>query len=100
MHGYMLPPAGNVTLNGQRLPGVLVPGTTEYEERLYYQTYDVTDLIQGRNTLDFTVGDGWFKSKLGSTNTQYFFGTQLKLLAQLVLIYDDGTTEIVGTDEN
>ena len=88
-------------VNGQRLPGVLAPGTTEYEKRLYYQTYDVTALLQpGENTLDITVGDGWFKGKIGSTNTQYFFGKRLQLLAQLVLEYADGQTETIGTDES
>lgn len=88
------------SLNGQRLPGVLAPGTTEYEKRLYYQTYDVTDLLKEQNTLDFMVGDGWFKGKIGSGNIQYFFGNQLKLLAQLVLEYEDGSLETIGTDES
>ena len=46
-------------LNGKRVPGVLAPGCTEYEKRLYYQVYDVTDAIQKENCLEFMVGDGW-----------------------------------------
>ena len=88
------------TLNGRRLPGVLAPGTTEYEKRLYYQTYDVTALLQTENTLDITVGDGWFKGKIGSTNTEYFFGQKLQLLAQLVLVFADGSRQVIGTDES
>lgn len=89
-----------VTLNGQRLPGVLAPGSTEYETRLYYQTYDITHLLKERNTLDFSVGDGWFKGKVGSSNFTCFFGNQLKLLSQVVLCYADGSQEVIGTDEN
>ena len=85
-------------VNGERLPGVLAPGCTEYDKRLCYQTYDVTELLKEENEITFTVGDGWFKGKLGSTNEQYVFGTQLKLLAQLVIDYADGRREIVGTD--
>lgn len=85
-------------VNGKRLPGVLAPGTTEYEKRLHYQTYDITDLLLEDNTLEVVLGDGWFKGKLGSTNNQYFFGNQLKLLCQMVITYTDGSREILGTD--
>lgn len=87
-------------LNGKRLPGVLVPGCTEYEKRLYYQIYDVTHEIQKENKIEFMVGDGWYKGKIGSTNNQYFFGTQTALLAQLELVYEDGTMEIIATDSD
>lgn len=86
-------------VNGKRLPGVLAPGCTEYEKRLHYQVYDVTEYIRHDNCLDIMVGEGWYKGKLGSTNTQYFFGTQTALLAQLELYYEDGTSEVIGTDE-
>lgn len=87
-------------LNGERLPGVLAPGCTEYDKRLYYQVYDLTALLKAENELTFTVADGWFKGKLGSTNEEYVFGTRLKLLAQLAIEYADGSRETVGTDES
>ncbi len=87
-------------LNGERLSGVLAPGATEYDKRLYYRVYDITKLLKEENELRVTVADGWFKGKLGSTNEQYFFGTQLKLLAQVVIDYGDGTQDVFGTDEN
>ena len=88
------------SVNGQRLPGVLAPGCTEYDRRLYYQTYDVTDLLRaGENILDITVGDGWYKGKVGSSNIQYFSGDQTALLAQLVLTDSHGNRECIGTDE-
>lgn len=77
---------------------MLAPGCTEYNKRLYYQTYDVTALLREENELCFTVADGWFKGKLGSTNEAYVFGTQLRLLAQLEIEYEDGSRESVGTD--
>ena len=86
-------------INGQRLPGVLAPGTTEYLKRLYYQTYDVTQYLQENNTLDITVGDGWYKGKLGWLDQTCRFGKQLKLWAQLVLTYADGSEEVIGTDD-
>lgn len=87
-------------LNGKRLPGVLAPGTTEYSHRLYYQVYDVTPYLGKENTLDITVGDGWYKGKLGWLEQTCRFGKQLKLWAQLVITYTDGTRETIGTDES
>ena len=87
-------------VNGKRIPGVLAPGCTEYGKRLHYQVYDVTEYIGAENELDFMVGDGWYKGKIGSTNTQYHFGTQTALLAQLELHYADGTKEVIITDES
>lgn len=87
-------------VNGKRIPGVLAPGCTEYGKRLHYQVYDVTEYIGAENRLDFMVGDGWYKGKIGSSNIQYHFGTQTALLAQLELHYADGTKEVIVTDEN
>ena len=37
------------------------PEFTAYKSILYYQTYDVTALLQkGENTLEMLVGDGWY----------------------------------------
>ena len=87
-------------INGARIPGVLSPGTTEYSKRLYYQTYDVTEYLAEENTLNITVGDGWYKGKLGWLEQTCRFGKQLKLWAQLVITYQDGSTEVIGTDES
>ena len=87
-------------INGERLPGVLAPGTTEYPRRLYYQTYDVTELLQVHNTLSFTLMDGWYMGKLGFLGQHNRFGNQRKLLAQLEIEYTDGSREILGTDES
>jgi len=87
-------------LNGRRIgKDVLAPGTTEYGKRLYYQVYDVTELLDQKNTLDFVVGDGWFKGKLGCDSEEYFFGRQTKLLAQLEMVFQDGSRQIIGTDD-
>lgn len=86
-------------INGKRLPGVLAPGCTQYDKRLHYQVYDVTSLIRRENVLEIMVGDGWYKGKIGSSNTQYFFGDQTALLAQLELEYEDGTADVIGSDE-
>lgn len=87
-------------INGNRLPSVLAPGCTQYDRRLYYHVYDITSYIERENTLEIMVGDGWYKGKIGSDNTQFFFGQQTALLAQVELEYEDGTADIIGTDES
>lgn len=90
----------NAVVNGVRLPGVMAPGTTEYTQRLYYQTYDITEYLKADNTLDMTVGDGWYKGKLGWLDQTCRFGKQLKLWAQLVLTYADDSVEVIASDES
>lgn len=87
-----------VRLNGALLKEYcLAPGFTQYDKRLYYQTYDVTEFLGQNNELVFIVGDGWFKGKLGYDGDEYIYGTQTKLLAQLEITYEDGSREIIGT---
>ena len=86
-------------INGTRLPGVLAPGTTEYAQRIHYQTYDATDLLGKENRLAFTLTDGWYMGKICFGNEYNRYGNQRKLLAQLEIEYTDGRTQVVATDE-
>lgn len=87
-------------INGARVgEDRFTPGYTDYSKRLQYQTYDVTDHVQkGENTLDFVLGDGWFRGKIGAYGKRCAYGKRTMLLAQLELTFDDGTVQIVGTD--
>jgi alpha-L-rhamnosidase len=89
------------TLNGARVGDeILAPGWTSYDHRLRYQTYDVTSLLRaGDNTLDVLLGNGWFRGRLTWSGRSGFYGDRLALLAQLVVTYDDGGTDVIGTDE-
>ncbi len=53
-------------INGQRVgDDQLTPGWTCYNDRIAYQSYDVTSLVrQGTNTIRIWLGDGWFRSAL------------------------------------
>ncbi|MBP3876511.1 MAG: family 78 glycoside hydrolase catalytic domain [Lachnospiraceae bacterium] len=90
------------SVNGVRVSSVLAPGSTEYGKRLYYQTYDITDLLVPGETcrLDFSVADGWYKGKLGADQIDCLFGTQTKLLAQAEIEYVSGLCETIGTDSS
>ena len=89
------------TLNGRRVgDAVLAPGWTAYQRRLRYQTYDVTPLLaEGANALDVTLGNGWYRGRLGWTGKRACYGDRLALLAQLEITYADGTRQTIGTDD-
>ncbi len=88
-------------LNGQQVgDAVLTPGWTSYQHRLQYQTYDVTELLQaGNNALGAILGDGWYRGYLGFTGGRNLYGDQLALLLQLKLVYEDGRSQIITSDE-
>jgi len=90
-------------INGQVVGDhVLAPGWTVYDERLRYQTFDVTKVLQtGKNALGAILGDGWFRGRIGFGGGQRnIYGDRLALLAQLEVQYEDGMIERIVTDEN
>jgi len=88
-------------INGKRVGNdVLAPGWTSYDERLQYQTYDVTDLVQrGANAVGVTLGDGWYRGRLAWEKRRNTYGKDVALLAQIVVRYTDGREQVIGTDE-
>ncbi len=90
-------------LNGKRVGNfILAPGWTAYYKRLQYQEYDVSGLLEERNSLNVTVGRGWYRSPMpGFQSSPYQQGLNDNppgLLAQLVITYEDGRKETVATD--
>ncbi|GAA1570579.1 glycoside hydrolase family 78 protein [Kribbella sancticallisti] len=94
-HGIYLP-----EVNGERVgDDELAPGWTTYEQRLRYQTYDVTDLVRsGENTLEFLVGNGWYRGRLGFHGKNSLYGDRLAVLAQLEVTTADGEVQVFGSD--
>jgi len=80
---------------------VLAPGWTSYSHRLRYQTFDVTDHLQtGSNVIGALLGDGWYRGRLGfGSGRRNIYGNKLALLAQLEVEYQDGSTEIISTND-
>lgn len=88
-------------LNGQRVgASVLTPGFTDFHKRVLYQTYDVTRQVQsGQNALGVKLGGGWHGSPLLWAGVREFSGPDM-LRAQLVITFQDGTQQVVGTDDS
>ena len=89
-------------LNGQRVgDAYLTPGWTSYNKRLQYQAYDVTSQLQsGDNAIGVTLGNGWYRGHIGFDPTPNLSGKDIALLLQLHIVYDDGSTENVVSDES
>lgn len=80
-------------INGRRVGSFhLAPGITDYNKRLQYQTYDVTDLLKpGDNELGVTLADGWYRGSVGAWGRICQYGRETKLLCQLEVTFPDGS---------
>jgi len=89
-------------LNGQKVGNdVLTPGWTQFTKRVYYQTYDVTGMVQtGSNTLSAILGDGWYASVIAYKGQRLNYGGTPRFMAQLVLDFADGGSQTIVTDSS
>lgn len=88
-------------INGKRVDdSYMAPGWTSYHNRIQYQTYDVTELIEEQNEIRIVVGNGWYKGRLGFEEKQNIYGDRVALLAMLRVEFADGEVSIFGTDNN
>lgn len=88
-------------LNGRKVGNqYFAPGFTSYKTNLQYQTYDVTELLAERNTLTAVVGGGWAVGSYVFTRKNRVSADRQALLLELRITYEDGSVELVGTDES
>lgn len=57
--------------------------------------------MQREGVLSVLLGNGWYKGRFGLNQTEQkgFYGDEWKLLVEVHLEYEDGTQEIIGTDD-
>lgn len=88
----------DLRINGQRIGDWFAPGWTDYDTRVQYQTYEVTDaLAEGPNAVGAILGDGWFAGTVGFLGEKVY-GERPFFLMQLHVEYEDGTKDRVLTD--
>ncbi|MCU0915894.1 MAG: glycoside hydrolase family 78 protein [Planctomycetes bacterium] len=87
-------------LNGRRIgDAYFTPGWTDYNVRVYYNTFDVTDHIRkGFNAIGGILADGWYSGHIGWLHARDHYGLNPRFAAQLHLEYADGGTQTVATD--
>lgn len=88
-------------INGKRAGNeYLTPGWTSYKNRIQYQVYDVTELLnQGNNAVGFTLGNGWFRH-FRSNNRADSYYDYLAGIVQIEVEYTNGTIETLITDNS
>ena len=87
-----------VEINGREIDEYFMPGYTNYNKYVLLCSYDITRDMQGENYISVTVGDGWFAGRLGYTSERAIFGDKTRLYAEIRLAYEDGTEEIIETN--
>ena len=79
----------------------MTPGWTNYNKRLQFFTYDVTNMLSAESDLVVGVGNGWYSSRGGFPESKDgMYGTHPALIAALEISYKDGRSELICTDES
>ena len=77
------------------------PFWTSYSHTLEYQTYDVTSLVkEGENDFSMLIGKGWYAGALGFMKQRGIYGDRTAGMAEVRLLYEDGTEDVFATDES
>jgi len=90
-------------INGRMVDSTrfLDPAQTNYEQYALYTTFNVTRLLhKGDNCLGIMLGKGWFTQDIGWGGSAGFSYGNPMLRVQLVVLYSDGTRNIMGSDES
>lgn len=91
-----------VYINNQKVGNeYLAPGYHSYDFHLQVQTYDIGQyLIEGENSIQVMLGEGWFKGRLGfDGGFTNLYGDGYYLISELHVKYENKTTLFIGTDE-
>ncbi len=79
----------------------LTPGHSSYHNRLMYQIYDVTKLInKEEHVLGFYLADGWWMGHIGFAGDDCQYGNELAIIFQLKLEYEGDNVEWVISDSS
>lgn len=91
----------SIRINGKKVSDrYFAPGYTQYNKRVLYNRYDVTELLQQEESvIHGEVAGGWYTGRLGLTLKGNRFGPKRAFLMELHLTFADGRKSIIGTNE-
>ncbi len=77
-------------------------GWTNYRKRIQCNAYDVTNMLyEGRNTIGFIVGDGWYSGRIAASDANRgAYEKKPEIIAQLEILFSDGSKLTVATDSS
>lgn len=92
----------DLTLNGQLVnTDYFTSGWTDYNKRVYYRAYEVTDwVVQGENACGAVLADGWYSGRVGWGAQRDLYGTKPRFRAMVRVEYEDGSHEVFATDSD
>lgn len=85
-------------INGVRVGNfVMAPGWTAYQNRIQYQSYDVTNILKNDNEIRVYAGKGWYRGRLVEWSFCDCYGGVTAIIGQLDIEFEDGTSEQIVT---
>ncbi|HEX2977223.1 MAG TPA: family 78 glycoside hydrolase catalytic domain, partial [Bacteroidales bacterium] len=89
-------------INGKKIGDrFLAPGWTDYDKECFYNTYDVTGLLQkGTNVIGALVGNGFYNINRERYRKLVIAYGAPKLIVKLKIRYSDGSVSAVVSDES
>ncbi|MBO7140246.1 MAG: family 78 glycoside hydrolase catalytic domain [Prevotella sp.] len=98
----------NNYINGQRVGQIdadgtvwydeLKPGSTDMRSTVFYTTHDVTPLLhEGQNAIGAEVSSGWWNGGIAHGE---WGNKDCAVRAMLIVTYDDGSEEVICTDQS
>ncbi|WP_289752946.1 alpha-L-rhamnosidase [uncultured Duncaniella sp.] len=92
-----------LSLNGEKVgDGEFTPLWSDYDKTVYFNTYDVTDMLHsGENAMGVLLGNGFYNVVRGNrySKLQIGFGPET-LWVKMLVRYTDGSSEIIETGDN
>ena len=91
-----------MSINGRSVgDDYFAPGWTDYKIRVYYNTYDVTPMVnEGTNAIGGVLADGWYAGHIGWGKKRDHYGKNPRLSGQIVIEHQDGSATVVATDSS
>ena len=80
---------------------ILTPGWVNYADRLPYQTYNISNLLEkGSNTIEVWLADGWYRGPLMSLqtglNVSNIWGSKIGTILEI----ENNNTILLSSNEN
>lgn len=89
-------------VNGEKVGDrFLAPGWTNYDKRIFYNTFDITDLLKnGRNAIGVLAGNGFYNVNRERYRKLVIAYGYPMVIFNLKVEYKDGTIQNIVSDEN
>lgn len=88
-------------LNGEKIADeYLTPYYNDYNHRIQYQTYDVTEMLRpDANALGIMLGNGWYMGRFGPTDRMdRLYGDTQTVICELKIEMEDGKIVSIASD--